>query len=200
MQRRRVAGYLPGDALAHAFFRISRLEMFSLRNSMFINADTLQSLQIIETESHPNSHNQGPRSSGSKEGLSVYGIFHYLARTPQGKQRLRQWFLRPTMNMSILQERQRSIAIFARPDNATQTEDLGKNLRAMKHMRTHILKLRKGVSPSPAAKSGSSKPVWSTIRQFVFHALKVRDLVQEVISAEELSIRNKVPSEASSKA
>jgi DNA mismatch repair protein MSH5 len=139
--------------------------MFSLRNAVFINADTLQSLQVIETESHPNSQNQGPRSSGSKEGLSVYGIFHHLARTSQGRQRLRQWFLRPTMDIDVLQERQRSVSTFVRPDNATQTDDLRINLRAMKHMKTHILKLRKGVNPSPPAKSGSSKPVWSIIRQ-----------------------------------
>jgi hypothetical protein len=52
-------------------------------NGRFINADTLHSLQILDDESHPNSHNQGPTksASGSKEGLSVYGLFRHLART-----------------------------------------------------------------------------------------------------------------------
>jgi DNA mismatch repair protein MSH5 len=148
---------------------------------MFINADTLQSLQIVETESHPNTHNQGPQSSGSKEGLSVYGIFHHLARSPQGKLRLRQWFLRPTMDINVLQERQRSIAIFVQPDNATQVEDLGRHLRAMRHMRTHIIKLRKGVSPSLPTKLRGSKPVWSTIRQVGIEILSSRSLVDQNI-------------------
>ena len=175
---------------------------------MFINADTLQSLQIIDTESHPNSQNQGPRSSGSKEGLSVYGIFHHLARTPQGKHRLRQWFLRPTMDVKILQQRQRSIATFIRPDNATQIAELSKNLQRMPNLRSNILRLRKGVTLNLPIKSASSKSIWSRIRsvscravchesncsqvQFVFHALKVRDLIQEVHGSERLDIRNKV--------
>lgn len=131
---------------------------------MFINTDTIRALQIIEVESHPNSQNQGPRSSGAKEGLSVYGLFYHLARTPQGRQRLRQWFMRPTMDMNVLQQRQRSIHVFVRPDNATQVTDLSKNLKGMAHIRNHILKLRKGVTLSMSIKSPTAKPVWFTIR------------------------------------
>ena len=130
----------------------------------FINADTLQSLQIIETESHPHSHNQGPKSSGSKEGLSVYGIFHHLARTPQGRHLLRQWFLRPTLDLELLKERQRSISIFIRPDNSALMDDLGRNLRQIKQIRPLILRLRKGVGYS-SPKIGNPKPIWATIRQ-----------------------------------
>ena len=138
--------------------------MSSLAHSMFINTDTLHSLQIIETESHPNSQNQGPRSSGAKEGLSVYGIFHHLARTPQGRLRLRQWFLRPTMDVGILKQRQISISIFVRPDNVVQVEELSKNLRGLSHIRSHILKLRKGVTLNLSSKSVNAKSIWSIIR------------------------------------
>lgn len=150
---------------------------------MFINADTLQALQIIETESHPNSQNQGPRSSGSKEGLSVYGIFHYLARTPQGRTRLRQWFLRPTMDMQVLQQRQRSIATFVRPDNTTQVADLSKNLNNMCHIRSHILKLRKGVTLSLPIKSTNSKPIWSVIRSVGVGRMRAEPLLTDVPSS-----------------
>ncbi|TID21742.1 mismatch repair protein 5 [Venturia nashicola] len=172
LQRRRATRYLPGDSSAHGFFRISALEMFSLNETMFVNADTLQSLQIIETESHPNSHNQGPRSSGSKEGLSVYGLFHHLARTPQGKYLLRQYFLRPSLNLSVINERLRTISMLLRPDNANQLDDISKNMRSVKNMRVMMISLRKGVSAG-SQKAGFSKPIWSALRQVCLQLLMV---------------------------
>jgi DNA mismatch repair protein MSH5 len=126
----------------------------------FINSDTLQSLQIIQTESHPNSHSQGPNSYGAKEGLSVYGLFHHLARTPQGKQLLRQHFLRPTLSLNLINERLNLVGVFTRPDNASQIADIGKELRSIKNMRLVMLSLRKGVNFS---KGSISRSVWSTI-------------------------------------
>lgn len=164
LQRRRAAGYLPGDENGHAFFQILRLETFSLKDSMFINGDTLRALQIVDSESHPNSQNQGPRSSGSKEGLSVYGLFHHLAHTPHGRQTLRKYFLHPTMDMDVLQERQRAIAVFMRPDNSTQADEIGKQLRGLTHMRGHMQKLKMGVSSGIPNKAGIQRTVWTTIR------------------------------------
>ena len=46
LQRRRATAFLPGDHAAGAMFRIGTIEMFSLKDSMFVNADTLLSLQI----------------------------------------------------------------------------------------------------------------------------------------------------------
>jgi DNA mismatch repair protein MSH5 len=138
---------------------------------MFINTDTLHSLQIIETESHPNSQNQGPRSSGAKEGLSVYGVFHCLARTSQGRQRLRQWFLRPTTDTSTIQQRQRSISIFVRPENVVPVQELTKNLKDMGHIRSQIIKLRKGVTLNLPINSASTKSIWSIIRSVGFSDL-----------------------------
>jgi DNA mismatch repair protein MSH5 len=128
--------------------------------SRFINSDTLQSLQIIQTESHPNSHNQGPNSYGAKEGLSVYGLFHHLARTPQGRHLLRQYFLRPSLSLTMINERLDAVGVFVRPDNATQLNDLVKELRSIKNMRPVMLNLQKGVS---ASKGGISTSVWSTV-------------------------------------
>jgi DNA mismatch repair protein MSH5 len=126
--------------------------------------DTLQSLQIVETESHPHSHNQGPKSSGSKEGLSVYGLFHHLARTPQGKNLLRQYFLRPSLNLDVINERQRAIGVLLRPDNTIELDELVKNLRPIKNIRVIMINLRKGMSGG-SPKGGILKPIWSTIRQ-----------------------------------
>ena len=147
-------------------FRITTLEMFSLRETMFINADTLHSLQIMGAESHPHSHNKGPTkaSSGEKEGLSVYGLFHHLARTPQGRFLLRQQFLRPSLNIDAINERLSTIAVFVRPDNDPALQALVQNLKNISNMRAIMVNLRKGVGGSTKAGGGFSKSIWTSIR------------------------------------
>ncbi|KAF1968338.1 mismatch repair protein 5 [Bimuria novae-zelandiae CBS 107.79] len=195
LQRRRAAAYLPGDHAAHEMFRTSSLIMFSLHDTMFINHDTLRSLQIMEYESHPNTHNQGPTksSSGSKEGLSVFGLFHHLARTPQGKHLLRQCFLRPSMNLDLIHERLDTINTFLRPENSAPFEAIISSLKCSGNMRTTLINMRKGTIAG-AAKNGksTSSTLWMSIRRFAFHALKIKEMFHEVIGGEHLAIRAKV--------
>ncbi|KAF2120478.1 muts domain V-domain-containing protein [Lophiotrema nucula] len=195
LQRRRAAAYLPGDDAAYTMFHVATLEMFSLRDTMFINGETLHSLQILESESHPHSHNQGPTkaNSGSKEGLSIYGLFHHLARTPQGKHLLKQYFLRPSLNLDVINERLDTISTFLRPENATTMDNLVGNLKAVGNMRTVMINLRKGVAGGGPGKGiGFSKNVWKVVRLFAWHALKIKDALQEMGGADALPIRNSV--------
>ncbi|KAL1634726.1 hypothetical protein SLS56_002128 [Neofusicoccum ribis] len=194
VQRRRAVSFLPGDEAANDMFRISTIEMFTLRGNMFINMDTLLSLQIIQSESHPHSHNQGPTksNSGSKEGLSVYGLFHHLARTPQGKILLRQYFLRPTVQLDVIDKRLDAISTFLRPDNAVAMDNLAKSLKKIKNMRAVMINLRKGVNAGPGQKRGVTSGVWATIRLFAYHVLKIKDALQEMNAADRLHIRNQV--------
>ncbi|KAI4754544.1 hypothetical protein E4T52_13305 [Aureobasidium sp. EXF-3400] len=192
--RKRAATFLPGDMAAQTMHRISTIEMFTLAGSMFVNADTLLSLQIIQSESHPHSHNQGPAkaNSGSKEGLSVYGLFHGLARTPQGKLLLRQYFLRPATNPEVINERLDSISLLLRSENSEQMETLVKNLSSIKNMRAVMINLRKGINGTKAGQKGPSNSIWTGIRLFAYHALQIKDCFQQIIGGERLAIRNKV--------
>ncbi|CAN9407683.1 unnamed protein product [Alternaria alternata] len=193
LQRRRAVAYLPGDRAAYLMFRIATFEMFSLRETMFINVDTLHSLQIMGAESHPHSHNKGPTktSSGEKEGLSVYGLFHHLARTPQGRFLLRQQFLRPSLNLDVINERLSALGVFTRPDNDPPLQSLVQSLKSVGNMRVMMVNLRKGVGGSTKGARGFSKSIWTSIRAFVFYALKIKDTLLDVIRGETLAIRNK---------
>jgi DNA mismatch repair protein MSH5 len=193
-------------------FRVSILEMFSLRETMFVNTDTLHSLQILGAESHPHSHNRGPTksNSGAKEGLSVYGLFHHLARTPQGRFLLRQHFLRPSLNIDLINERLDTVGIFIRPENDSPCEALVSILKNVGNMRVMIISLRKGTSGSTKGTGGYSRSVWSTLRgvstrvlltrmlhanqfaKFAFHCLKIKDTLREFVGGEHLAIKNKV--------
>lgn len=148
-------------------FCISALEMFSLRETMFVNADTLRSLQILDAESHPHSHNCGPTkaTSGAKEGLSVYGLFHHLARTPQGRFLLRQQFIRPSLNIDVIDERLNTVEIMLRAENDPSLEALVGNLKNIGNMRVVMINLRKGSSGLSKGAGGLPRSIWSTIRE-----------------------------------
>ena len=132
-----------------------------------MNLDTLSSLQIIQSETHPHSHNQGPTkaSSGAKEGLSVYGLFHHLARTPQGKQLLRQYFLRPITDVTVIKERLNTATVFLRPDNSGPVGNITKGLGQIKNMRVVMVNLKKGVSNGLGKGGGIKNGTWATLRK-----------------------------------
>ncbi|KAJ9647903.1 chaperone ATPase hsp78 [Coniosporium tulheliwenetii] len=192
LQRRRAAAYLPGDRDSGAFFRVSTVEMFTLSGSMFINADTLLSLQVMQPEIHPHVHNQGPikANSGSKEGLSVYGLFHFLASTPQGRYLLRQYFLRPSLNLQVINERLDTISVFFQPENATPLDTLVKNLRSIKNIRLVMINLRKGISGGSGKGGGVARGAWSSIRQVLekfegYHLAQIGRKISEVVDFDE---------------
>jgi len=156
---------------------------------MFVNADTLASLQIIQSENHPNSHMQGPNksTSGSKESLSVFGLFFHLARTPQGKQKLRQIFLRPSLDLSVICERQVTISILLSSNNALVLQKLCNSLQKIKDIRSVVIHLQKG---SIARKSSDQIGVWANLRTFSYHCLKVLEAIRE-LAGDKTAIMNK---------
>lgn len=136
----------------------------------FIDAETLDALQVMHSQTHPQSHNQGPSATGSKEGLSVYGLFHHLARTPQGKYLLRQYFLRPSLDIEIINDRLDTAAIFLRPENNGMMDSITKSLGQIKNMRTVVIHLRKGISNGMGKGFGGIKSsVWSGLRSVRIH-------------------------------
>ena len=173
----------------------SRYEPILTDNNRFVNSNTLASLQIMQSESNPNSHSQGPSNSkatsSSKEGLSIYGLFHHLARTPQGKSFLRLYFLRPSLNIDTINERLDTASVFLRPDNSAPLLKIVKSMRSVKNMRTVMTHLRKGIdngSSVGALRSG----IWSSLHSFAFHALQVKDAIGEVINSDRITIAQRI--------
>ncbi|CAJ2513306.1 Uu.00g014250.m01.CDS01 [Anthostomella pinea] len=187
LHRRKTAQYLPNDPDALVAYKIRSVEMFSLFDFMFVNADTFASLQILQSEHHPNSHQQG----GAKENLSVYGLFHHLASTPQGKLKLRQIFLRPSMDIDLINERQQTFSFFLRPGNAESLMNLGKYLRKVKNMKPVMALLRKGVD-SPGRKISVNNHAWATLQRFAAYSLQLREMLRELQGAEKIVIIRKV--------
>jgi DNA mismatch repair protein MSH5 len=155
--------------------------MFALFNSMFVNSDTLMSLQILQDENHPNSH-QNASGSGSKESLSLFGLFQHFVCTRQGKLKLRQIFLRPSID---------TICFFLRSGNAELIPDIHKCLKKIKNMRASIALLRRGID-NPNRKVSVSNSVWAALQKFAAYSLQLRGLVRGMSGAERVPLIMKV--------
>ncbi|OAX78300.1 hypothetical protein ACJ72_07395, partial [Emergomyces africanus] len=193
LQRKRAAECLSRDHSGNDSFNIQSIEMRSLKDTMFVNTDTLTSLQVIQSESHPNAFNQGPgkTSPGAKESLSMYGLFHHLARTPQGKTRLRQRFLRPSTDSATIREGHDFISTYLRPDNGDSIEKLTKSLKGIKNLRPVMVHVQKGISSGNAKFQAFKSGVWATLLEFAFHAIDVHETIRTVAGAENLDLHAK---------
>ncbi|KAG9235634.1 muts domain V-domain-containing protein [Amylocarpus encephaloides] len=191
ISRRRNIEFLPNDVAANDAFRVRVIEMFSLSTQMFINADTLASLQIMQSENHPNSHMQGPNSSGAKESLSVYGLFCHLAHTPQGKRRLRRIFLRPSRDLGIIRERLSTIHTLLRTENSSTLHSIEESLKMIKDIRSVTVHLQKGTSNGGIGRN-IYRGVWATLQRFTHHTLTILATVRELSEGDSLPIINKL--------
>jgi DNA mismatch repair protein MSH5 len=191
--RRKNIKYLPNDGAALVAFRIRTIELFTLSDMLFVNADTLASLQIMQSENHPNSQMQGPNksTSGAKEGLSVYGLFCHLACTPQGKQKLRKLFLRPSTDLALIEERLNSISMMLRPENSSVLEQISRSLRKVKDIRTVVIHMQKGICEVGKGKT-VGRGVWANIQNFTFHVLKILEGVHGMSGSSTTAVTSKL--------
>ncbi|CZS90681.1 related to MSH5-meiosis-specific protein [Rhynchosporium graminicola] len=192
ISRGRNIDYLPNDDAALVAFRIRCIEMFSLSDMMFVNADTLASLQIIQSERHPNSHMQGPNksTSGAKESLSVFGLFFRLVSTPQGKQKLRQIFLRPSMDLEVIAERLRTTSTLLKLENESALDQIVRSLKMIKDIKSVIVHLQRGTADK--AGRGIRNGVWANIQSFTFHSLQILAAVRDTKGSQSLAITVKM--------
>lgn len=109
--------------------------------------------------------NQGPgtKSTSGKEGLSIYGIFHHFAHTPQGRAKLKQIFFRPSVDLNTIRERHAFIGVFSRPDNMSTLEKITKSLKHVKNLRPVMINLHKGISTGSAKITGFKTTVWASL-------------------------------------
>ncbi|SCV67929.1 BQ2448_50 [Microbotryum intermedium] len=139
---------------------ITSIRLMRLDCVMLLNSDALTSLQIFGDESHASTH-----SSAKKEGLSLFGIMN-LARTGPGRALLRTWFLRPLLEMELINGRQGAVACFLRADNQHVADAIQSNLKKIKNAPAALRALGGG-------RGGSNE--WNQILQFINGSITIRD-------------------------
>ena len=132
--------------------------------------------------------NQGPGTTGSKESLSIYGLFNHFARTPQGRIRLRQAFLRPLQSVDEIDLRLDFVSVFIRPDNLITMQKISRGMSKIKNIRTVMNNLHRGINGGNHKPSGFKSGVWATLLEFAYHTIDICDGLREILGAESLPV------------
>ncbi|KAF6252313.1 muts domain V-domain-containing protein [Scenedesmus sp. NREL 46B-D3] len=85
---------------------VDKLTEMKLEGHLLIDGPSLSALDVFKEEEHPSAMGIG----SSKEGASVYGLLQRCV-TGMGKRLLRQWFLRPVVQPSVLADRHDTIQL-----------------------------------------------------------------------------------------
>ncbi|KAG6377088.1 muts domain V-domain-containing protein [Boletus reticuloceps] len=164
LTRERATGEL-GDVDESMESDICGIEALALDQVMHVNADTLCSLQVFESENHATIH-----SDQTKEGLSLFGILN-TTRTALGRSLLRTWFMRPSLSLQVLQARHDAIECFICAENLPVFGALQTQLRGIANIPKTLGLLR----------SGKGKfSDWQAIVKFTYHSAMIRDALAEL--------------------
>lgn len=94
---------------------VDRIILAKSYHFMRINSSTLSSLHIFSTEHHPLiAKGQG----NAKEGWSLYSLLDR-TKSKGGRSLLKEWMLRPLVNLENIEERQDAVELFMQPGMQT---------------------------------------------------------------------------------
>jgi len=111
--------------------------------------------------------------------------------TPQGKVKLRRVFLRPTLDLELICERQKTIALLLRPENIETTGIIVKKLRKIKNVKTSLHHLHRGVD-QPSAKKSVQNGVWMALSRFARFSVELKEAVRCLSGGADLAIVQQV--------
>ena len=146
---------------------ISGIETFTLKNVLFIDRSSLESLQIFQQVHHPSVF-----KTSSKEGLSLFAVLNR-TRTFVGRKLLRSWFYRPTSDAAVLKRRHEAIAFFLHARNSELTHGIADHLRRIGNVTRILSRLRT---------STLSVNDWNCVMKTSQNALRIADACRSVLS------------------
>jgi DNA mismatch repair protein MSH5 len=193
LERRRGAENPSWEEDGGVAFRVTSIKMNTSADTMLITGDTLTSLQILQSELHPNPQTRSSNSSEpkAKEALSVTGLLQALASSAQGKRRLRQMLLRPSTDLDLLRERHTCIAVLLHAENGEVARNMRKLLRKLKNTKTLLLHVRKGVDRIRGQLSVRVGD-WKALLRFAMVTAQLKQATQALKGASGLDIFSRV--------
>uniref|UniRef100_UPI0037E7B62E mutS protein homolog 5 n=1 Tax=Semicossyphus pulcher TaxID=241346 RepID=UPI0037E7B62E len=164
LDRRRVGVELEDSSVG---VPILQFHAYTLEGVVCIDRDTYSVLQIFKSELHPSVYKL---HSGEKEGLSLYGILNR-CRCKFGSKLLREWFLRPTQDLSVLHRRQEVIRFFTSPRNSDALSTLQSSLRNISNIPTLLRRM---------SLSHTKVTDWQSLYKTVYSVVCIRDTVRHL--------------------
>ncbi|XP_037495718.1 DNA mismatch repair protein MSH5 [Jatropha curcas] len=168
LENERIVDALEQKECGNASITIDAVTKISLNKFLKLDAAAHEALQIFQIDKHPSHMGIGR----SKEGFSVFGMMNKCA-TPMGQRLLKNWFLRPILDLERLNGRLNAISFFLCSEELTMS--LYETLKSVKDI-SHILK--KFNSPSSMCTSGD----WTSFLKSICSLLHVDKIFEVGIS------------------
>ncbi|PIA36728.1 hypothetical protein AQUCO_03300144v1 [Aquilegia coerulea] len=168
LQNERLVDTLEQSEGGNASITIDCVTEISLNNFLKLDAAAYESLQIFQIDKHPSHMGIGR----AKEGFSVFGMFNKCV-TPLGRRLLRSWFLRPILDLDVLNNRLNTISFLLCSEEVLTT--LRETLKTVRDI-PHILK--KFSSPSSICASGD----WTAFLKSICSLLHINKIFEVGIS------------------
>ncbi|CAL4908915.1 unnamed protein product [Urochloa decumbens] len=151
-----------------ASIAIDSVAQISFYPFLKLDATAYEALQIFQVDKHPSYMGIGR----AKEGFSVFGMLNKCV-TPMGRRLLRAWFLRPIIDIDVINNRLNTIAFFLCCEEVMSAlRETLKSVRDVPHM------LKKFNSPSSFCTSSD----WNTFLKCICSLLHINKIFEVGIS------------------
>ncbi|OAP02708.1 MSH5 [Arabidopsis thaliana] len=132
LESERIVETLEQNESGSASIAIDSVMEVPLNKFLKLDAAAHEALQIFQTDKHPSHMGIGR----AKEGFSVFGMMNKCA-TPMGRRLLRSWFMRPILDLEVLDRRLNAISFFI--SSVELMASLRETLKSVKDI-SHLLK------------------------------------------------------------
>lgn len=177
VERRRSVRNIHGEEYLQSM--VQTVEMFLLHKTMMLSSDTFYSLHIFQDDGPMNAY------PGSGKSSSLFKILN-LCKTQRGKALMRQWFLMPSNDLSVIQARHEVIKCLDYTANVHFSDQLCQKLRLCGNMRRLMATLRRG-------KHGTvNGGEWKIVLNFVFQTLLISEVVTQLKEATTVALFTKL--------
>ncbi|XP_011405401.2 PREDICTED: mutS protein homolog 5 [Amphimedon queenslandica] len=142
---------------------ILSVKRFTLDDLLLMDETAFSSLRIFYRENHPSVYKG---SSGSKEGLSLFGIANH-TRSSLGHKLLKLWFLRPLKDIGTLSKRLDAIEYLSLIKNNETVASLTDCLKNIKNIPRILVRM---------SQSHLSITDWQSLYKTTFNAINICEL------------------------
>ncbi|KAI7850915.1 DNA mismatch repair protein MutS [Circinella umbellata] len=158
-------------------FRPLQLRSFSSEKCIQISKESQRALCIFEKDSHPSAHQKR-----GKESLSLFGLLNHTA-TPMGYHLLKSWVSRPSLDIHVIQTRQKAIDYFSTPNTIQFVKELYSQLKHIKNVARII---------SMIQEHRGSYNEWHQLLEFVYYTIRIHSSFVSERQESEVDIIQKI--------
>ncbi|CDY65220.1 BnaCnng46130D [Brassica napus] len=168
LESERIVDTLEQNESGTASIAIDSVMEVPLNKFLKLDAAAHEALQIFQTDKHPSHMGIGR----AKEGFSVFGMMNKCA-TPMGRRLLRSWFMRPILDLEVLDRRLNAITFFISSiELMTSLRDTLKSVKDISHL------LKKFNSPTSLCTSND----WTAFMKSIGALLRVNKIFEVGVS------------------